>query len=66
MCNCRNRYLLIAGSNYYPSAGVSDWIRTFSTYEEALAAVSQDSNMKYKICDDEYDWYEIVNLDDWT
>ena len=59
MCNCRNRYLLIAGRD-------SDWIRTFSTYKEALAVVSQDSNMKYKICDDEYDWYKIVNLDDWT
>ena len=32
-------YLLIAGDSYYPSAYTGDWVGTFSTREEAEAAV---------------------------
>lgn len=32
-------FLLTAGSSYYPRPGQADWQRTFSTREEALAAV---------------------------
>lgn len=32
-------YLLIAGSNYYPSAYTEDWIGCFETYEEAKQQV---------------------------
>jgi hypothetical protein len=32
-------YLLIAGSNYYPSAYTEDWVGCFETYEKAKAKV---------------------------
>ena len=34
-------FLLIAGENYYPSAGTDDWKKTFSTLEEAENFVSK-------------------------
>jgi hypothetical protein len=52
-------FLLIAGFNYYPSSGTEDWRGTYSTYEEAEAALKDIE------CDD-YDWYEIVDLREWT
>jgi hypothetical protein len=52
-------FLLIAGFNYYPSSGTEDWKGTYSTYEEAEAALKDIE------CDN-YDWYEIINLIGWT
>jgi hypothetical protein len=49
-------YLLIAGWYHYPSSRTGDWRGTYSTYEEAEAALK---NIKY-------DWYEIVDLRLWT
>jgi hypothetical protein len=33
-------YLLMAGSNYYPEGGTSDWKGCFNSYEEAKARVT--------------------------
>lgn len=51
-------YLLIAGDNYYPSSGTEDWRGTYSTYEEAEAALKDIER-------GDYDWYEIVDLRWW-
>jgi len=40
-------YLLIAGDNYYPSAYTGDWVRTFSTRQEAEDAVRKTEHHKY-------------------
>ena len=80
-------FLLIAGSNYYPGAGSSDWVATFETREKAESWVvkipiplevfqrgprkgqikpNQTQYYDYKIKDYAYDWYEIVDLDEWS
>ena len=51
-------YLLIAGDQYYPSAYTGDWVKCFETYEEAKEY--------YESLGDHYDWYEIVDLREWT
>lgn len=65
-------FLLTAGSNYYPSAGVGDWIGTYSTYKEAeskVKRVNQYGRNYYVINDNEeysYDWYFIIDLRVWV
>jgi hypothetical protein len=63
------KFLLIAGDNYYPSMGTGNWIYTFASYEEAKQQVSEiepyRNRIRYRIGNREYDWFEIVNLDDW-
>lgn len=63
-------FLLIAGSNYYPQSRTNDWIDTFSTHKEAESVVEELPKGKrefgsYKIKDQIYDWYEIVDLEEW-
>lgn len=50
-------FLLIAGDQYYPSAGTGDWRGCFKTYKEAMSVYLE----KYK----NSDWYEIVDLRNW-
>jgi hypothetical protein len=52
-------FLLIAGFNYYPDLGTEDWKGAYSTYEEAEAALKD-------IALNDYDWYRIVDLREWT
>jgi hypothetical protein len=78
------KYLLLAGSCYYPRRGIGDWQGCFETIELAEkqieTTVEYDYFTKgprkgeikegsarhyYKIGRDTYDWYEIVDLDDW-
>lgn len=59
------KFLLIAGYNYYPSMGTGDWIYTFASYKEAKQQVSKIEPDRYRIGNREYDWFRIVNLDDW-
>ncbi len=63
------RFLLIAGGNYYPQQGTRDWIDSFDTYEEADSVVStrSDTYPQYKVEGNDwgYDWYEIIDLDNW-
>lgn len=61
-------YLLIAGDNYYPSFDTGDWVGCFSTYEEAKAQVEPRKPKGYTVnCRDwGCDWYEIVDLREWT
>lgn len=61
------RYLLMAGANYYPGAGTSDWIECYETQSEAQEKVQEASelNCKYQINNCRYDWYEIIDLFEW-
>ena len=63
------RYLLIAGTCYYPSAGTGDWQRTFETEEEINALITEDSDKRYDSIHIEgigdFDWYRIVDLNSW-
>lgn len=59
-------YLLIAGEQYYPSAGTRDWRGCFETQEEAEGQVSIDDNGYPVIEGRRHDWYHIVDLDEWT
>jgi len=52
-------YLLIAGDKYYPSAYTGDWKGCYSTAEEAKEYLET-------IGKEYYDWYEIVDLREWT
>lgn len=36
-------FLLIAGDNYYPGAGTSDWIDRFETYQEAFNEILEET-----------------------
>lgn len=68
-------YLLIAGLSYYPTGGTGDWIARFNTLEEAENEVCKEKEVvprgsrkpiiirRYKIFNQLYDWYEIVNLE---
>jgi GH25 family lysozyme M1 (1,4-beta-N-acetylmuramidase) len=42
-----NRYLLTAGSAYYPSYGTGDWIATYPTYEDARNMVKEIITHQY-------------------
>lgn len=53
-------YLLIAGYNYYPDRGTGDWIACYNTIEEATDKMNALENADYS-----YDWYEIVDLNEW-
>ena len=54
-------YLLIAGYQYYPSAGTGDWIACFETEEEAETKWKELKSEKYSI----YEWHDVVDLRDW-
>lgn len=48
-----NRYLLFAGSQYYPSRGWRDFIASFETKAEAVHEAAKGGE----------DWWQIVDLD---
>lgn len=58
-------YLLIAGYFYYPESGTGDWIACFETFEEAKNKVIKQNKDIY-IDNNLYDWYEIIDLREWT
>lgn len=61
-------FLLIAGYDYYPCVGTGDWIRCFSTEEEALSCIvttSDSYSNTHTIDNCSYDWYHIVDLREW-
>ena len=65
------RYLLIAGHDYYPGAGTSNWVDSYDSYEEALNMVETMGENNYGRCgytigDMPCDWYEIVDLNEWS
>lgn len=53
-------YLLIAGYNYYPARATGDWVACYDTIEEANDKMNALENADYS-----YDWYEIVDLEEW-
>ena len=61
-------YLLIAGDNYYPDGDTGDWVGCFSTYEEAKAQVEPRKTNGYTVNGRDWgcDWYEIIDLREWT
>ena len=60
-------YLLIAGDQYYPSTGTRDWIGCFATVEEIIQEISRENeSLAVIIRGRPYDWYEIVDLKEWT
>lgn len=68
------RYLLIMGSNYYPSAYTDDWIDFFDSENEALECIKNFDLHSYKhvfVCEGHpkdgcrADWYDIVDLYTW-
>ena len=61
-------FLLIANDGGYPSSGTDDWKGCFSTYDEAMATitiVNKNGYNYYQVGNKIYDWYEIVDLNDW-
>jgi hypothetical protein len=64
----KNPFLLIAGYYDDPSSGTDNWIECFQTREFAQTMlVSEDrGKWRYIISGIEYDWYEIVDLREWT
>ena len=74
-------YLLIAGLNYHPEmkvipvcGGTNCWKGFFQTYEEAKSQVEYELedygggvfNEGYWVNGEWCDWYEIVDLREWT
>lgn len=66
-------FLLIMGSDYYPSRGTGDWQGTYESYEEAEDNVVETETEHYSLKEDTsdnsydyYDWYKIVDLRNWT
>jgi len=50
-----NKFLLFGGSNYYPSGGFDDFIRSFDTIGEVNSYASG--------INDRYDWMHVVNTE---
>lgn len=51
------RYLVFAGSNYYPSGGMDDLYRNCDTLEDARLSVDRMNT-------DVYDWYQVYDADE--
>ena len=67
-------FLLIMGG-YHASRKTGDWKKCYSSYEEALSHIIVQTysyyhakNICYKFSEDNvnYNWYEIVDLREWT
>lgn len=67
-------YLLTMGKNRYLRLGSESWISTFSSLKEAQDSVIEildhDDHRETKyfctVNDQIYDWYEIINLNEWV
>lgn len=65
------RFLLTAGDTYYPNDGTGDWIASFDSREEAEKQITLNKNISgvyksYRINNNDYDWYVIVDLEEWV
>lgn len=52
-------------------AGYGEWIACYETEEAAMKEVeiikgNSGSRDTYKVKNDEYDWYDIIDLRNWT
>ena len=68
-------FILFGGDNYYPYGGASDFIKTFTSLEEARAWCQQniidispeyaDINHRYYKCRDRdcYEWFHIFDVE---
>lgn len=54
-------FLLIVGDRYYPSQSTDDWIKTFSSREDAENYVIEN----YVDFEENLQWYNIVDLREW-
>lgn len=62
-------YLLIAGDTYYPDKGTGNWIGCYETLEDIKNVIVKNEYSGYYTIngsEDEYEWYEIVDLREWT
>jgi len=62
------QFLLIAGYQYYPSKGSSDWVGVYESEEEIesqIKIISKNDTNGYEIDGVVYDWYEVVDLRKW-
>lgn len=59
-------FLLIAGFVHYPNRGTGDWIGCFASPEEAEKMIEKVDWCSFKINNDKIDWYEIIDLREWT
>ena len=48
-----SRYLLFAGDNYYPGGGWEDYVDSYNSVAEAIAALGADSRKR--------DWFHVVD-----
>ena len=61
------------GEKCYPAEGTGDWKGFFHTFKEAESNIislnrfpNKESKLYFKNLNSmEYDWYEIVNLEEW-
>lgn len=51
------RYLVFAGSHYYPGGGMNDWEASCETMEDAQETVKHLSPKAY-------DWYQIFDIEE--
>jgi hypothetical protein len=67
-----NRYLLLAGDDYYPLHGDGDWVDFYATREQAEAEITPvivgGGRKKYIVSGSKgpLDWYEIIDTETWT
>ena len=59
----RHRYILFAGSDYYPSGGVDDLVGGFETLGEAMAAGKKLIDDKVKVNNDYVDWWNVLETE---
>lgn len=50
-----NQFVLFAGDNYYPGGGWQDFVDSYDTVEEAVAAGKPDE-------DDWGKWYHVIDI----
>jgi len=55
------RFVVFAGSNYYPSAGLGDFVASFDTEEEAKLCVSDKKLQE----ESGSDWFLVEDLKDY-
>lgn len=55
------RYLLFAGDDYYPQGGMSDFVDSFNTPQEAYDSYAPKYNAWYQIVD--YQTLEVIYND---
>lgn len=59
-------FLLMAGCKYEIHINTDSWINCYETHEEAQEQIKEGTYAKYLIGEEQYDWYDIVDLREWA